>query len=64
MSYVAACSIYSLVTDVRQTHLPCLYVPFTDHEEMVLTDIRKKKRINPTAWHGECFDPNKAIFSK
>lgn len=47
MSYVAACSIYSLVTDVRQTHLPCLYVPFTDHEEMVLTDIRKKKESIP-----------------
>jgi len=61
---VADCSGYSLVTDTTQTCLPCLYVPFIDHKETALTDVKKNPGINPTEWHGECFDTNKAICIK
>lgn len=62
--YVAASSTYSLVTNIRQTRMPCLVCAMYRPQGNSTQGHQKKNGIKPTHWHGESFDTCKAIFSQ
>lgn len=53
--YAAASSTYSLVTNIRQTRMPCLVRAMYRPQGNSTQGHQKKNGIKPTHWHGESF---------